>query len=252
VLHKHLNFAELAAAGAAQVLCCDLDTVFFGDVARLFDHDTNAHVVAREEVFSSRSAHGADRAFIDEPLLAQTAHALGRATFAPINLGVVLYNHGVVSHLAQVMPTFVDDAWRLMCGLTMPGWPNAHAAGRADQFAWMSDVRRRAGDADLARALPFPSNNGWIVEEIAWWLALGSIPGLTQADFRACDVAQNGEVLSTPPDRAAWVMCHYYSHNLGRVVEWLQQPQAQAASSAASAFRDLRRAAHAPSAAHSR
>ena len=29
LLHKNLNFGELAAAGAGQVLCCDLDTIYF-------------------------------------------------------------------------------------------------------------------------------------------------------------------------------------------------------------------------------
>lgn len=227
VLHKSLNFAELTAASAQQVLCCDLDTIFFGDVEILFERYAGPDVVAREEVYSGRSIHGADHAFIDEPLLERVAGHLGRAVVPPINLGVVLYNHGVVAQLVAIMPTFLDDAWRLMTGLTIRGFPNADVAGNAS-FPWMEDVRRRACDADRQRALPFPSNNGWIVEEVAWWLALGSIPGLTRADFAACDVAQNGEVLSTPVDEARWALCHYYSHNLERVVEWLRQRPSQA------------------------
>jgi hypothetical protein len=222
LLHKNLNFAELAAAGAQQVLCCDLDTIFFTDVEALFDRYAGADVVAREEVHSSRSIHGADRALIDEPLLEQLAHHVGRAVVPPINLGVVLYNHGVVGRLTAIMSTLVDDAWRLLTGLTVREFPNSHVAGGAT-FPWMDDVRRRASDADRQRALPFPSNNGWIVDEVAWWLALGSLPGLTRADFDARDVAQNGEVLDTPRDRATWALCHYYSNNLTRVVEWLQR-----------------------------
>jgi hypothetical protein len=225
VLHKNLNFAELAAAGVQQVLCCDLDTIFFTDVELLFDRYAGAHVVAREEVYSGRSIHGADRAFIDEPLLTHLAGYLDRTVVAPFNLGVVLYNHGVVARLAGVMATFLDDVWRLMTGLTIPGFPNADVAGDAS-FPWIADVARRASNADRQRALPFPSNNGWIVEEVAWWLALGSIPGLTRADFAADDVAQNGEVLGTPREQAPWALCHYYSHNLARVVEWLRSSRA--------------------------
>ena len=222
VLHKSLNFAELAAAGAQQVLCCDLDTIFLGDVALLFDRYAAPHVVAREEAYSARSIHGADRAFIDEPLLGRMAAHLGRAVVPPFNLGVVLYNHGVVAQLASIMATFVDDAWRLMTGLTLHGYPNADVAGNAS-FPWIADVAARASPADRQRALPFPSNNGWIVEEVAWWLALGALPGLTCADFDPRDAAQNGEVLATPREHSTWTLCHYYSHNLARIVEWLRQ-----------------------------
>lgn len=221
LLHKNLNFAELAAAGVEQVLCCDLDTIFFTDVEAVFGRYAGPDVVAREEVYSSRSVHGTDRAFIDEPLLEHLARHFGRAVVPPFNLGVVLYNHGVVGRLTAVMSTFLDDAWRLLTGLTVREFPNSHVADGAT-FPWMDDVRRHASDADRQRALPFPSNNAWIVDEVAWWLALGSIPCLTRADFDARDVAQNGEVLGTPRDQATWALCHYYSHNLTRVVEWLQ------------------------------
>ena len=145
----------------------------------------------------------------------------------------MLYNNGVVARLTGVMATFVDDAWRLMSGLTVCGFPNSDAAGSAS-FPWMADVRRYMSDADRQRALPFPSNNGWIVDEVAWWLALGSVPGLTRADFAPRDVVQNGEMLGTPLDRSTWALCHYYSHNLTRVIEWLQQVPSSAPARAPS------------------
>jgi hypothetical protein len=223
LLHKNLNFAELAAAGAGQVLCCDLDTIFRFDVDALFERYAGPDVVAREEVYSRRSIHGVDNAFIDEPLLNRLAVHLGRAVIPPFNLGAVLYNNGVVARLTGVMATFVDDAWRLMSGLTVCGFPNSDVAGSAS-FPWMTDVRRFVSDRDRQRALPFPSNNGWIIDEVAWWLTLGSVPGLTRADFAPRDVAQNGEMLGTPLDRSTWALCHYYSHNLTRVIEWLRHP----------------------------
>ncbi len=60
-----------------QVLCCDLDTIFFTDVEVVFDRYAGPDVVAREEVYSGRSIHGADRAFIDEPLLEHLARPPG-------------------------------------------------------------------------------------------------------------------------------------------------------------------------------
>jgi hypothetical protein len=227
VLHKNLNFAELAAAGVGQVLCCDLDTIFLTDVEILFDRYAGPDVVAREEVYSGRSIHGVDHSFINEPLLTRVAGHLGRAVIPPFNLGVVLYNNGVVGRLTAIMATFLDDVWRLMTGLAVGGFPNSDI-GANTSFPWMAVVRRQISDDDRQRALPFPSNNVWIVEEVAWWLALGSVPALTRADFASRDVAQNGEVLGTPPDRSTWAMCHYYSHNLTRVVEWLRYQPSRA------------------------
>jgi len=194
LLHKFLNFRELSAVGAAQILFCDCDTVFFDDVAVLFDRYGDADVVAREEVHSSRSPHGVDRSFIDEPLLAQLAAAGGAAAIPPFNLGVVLFNHGVWRALAGIEPRFVDYAWRLKTGV-----------------------------------LPFPSTNWWILDEVALWLALGHVPGVRTADFHPGDVAQNGEFARSDPRSAGWILCHYYSQNMGRIDAWLEAERAAAA-----------------------
>ncbi len=221
VLHKSLNFAELAAAGVCQALCCDLDTIFRRDVAHLFDRYRGDDVVAREEALSARSPHGADPTFIDEALLARIAAHLGRRATPPFNLGVVLYNNGVVARLAAIMPTFVDDVWRLITGVAFDD-SRAEPAWVEHSSPWLAATRAIARRDDVERALPFPSSNGWIAEEVAWWLALGAVPGLSYGDFSPHDVAQNGEVLGTPLDRSPWTLCHYYSHNLAQVTEWLR------------------------------
>jgi hypothetical protein len=41
--------------------------------------------------------------------------------------------------------------------------------------------------------LPFPSRNPWIVDQVALWLTLGQIPGLTHGHFRPEHVGQGGE-----------------------------------------------------------
>jgi hypothetical protein len=195
LLHKFLNFRELARTGARQILFCDCDTVFFTDVAALFDRYGDADVVAREEVHSSRSIHGADRTFIDEPLLARIAAADGAVTVPPFNLGVVLFNHDVWRALAPLDELIVDYAWRFNTG-----------------------------------ALPFPSTNWWILDEVAMWLALGHVPGVRTADFLPGDVAQNGEFADAEPHAAGWILCHYYSQNMGRIDAWLAGQAAAAAA----------------------
>lgn len=195
LLHKFLNFRELAGTGARQVLFCDCDTVFFRDVEALFDRYGDADLVAREEVHSSRSLHGVDRTFIDEPLLARLAAAVGAAVVPPFNLGVVLFNHGVWRELAALDPLIVDYAWRFTEG-----------------------------------ALPFPSTNWWILDEVAMWLALGHAAGLRTADFLPGDVAQNGEFARSDPGAAGWILCHYYSQNMHRIAAWLAGERAAAAA----------------------
>jgi len=195
LLHKFLNFHELARTGARQILFCDCDTVFFADVEALFDRYGDADLVAREEVHSSRSIHGVDRTFVDEPLLARIAAADGAAVVPPFNLGVVLFNHGAWHELAQLDALILDYAWRFRTG-----------------------------------ALPFPSTNWWILDEVATWLALGHVPGLRTADFRPADVAQNGEFARSDPHTAGWTLCHYYSQNMHRIEAWLAGEQAAAAA----------------------
>lgn len=220
VLHKNMNFGELVAADVDQALCCDLDTLFFDDVEVLLDRYVSADVVAREEVFSRRSVHGVDPTFIDEGLVARVADALGRRFVPPFNLGMVLYSRRAIAAMARSMPRFVDDVWRLCCGLALGAAP-ASAIADASSMPWIAATRAVLGDDDAARALPYPSSNPWIVEEVALWLTLGALPGLVIADLSPRDVAQNGEMFTRPDSGAWWLACHYYSHNLRRVVEWL-------------------------------
>jgi hypothetical protein len=70
----------------------------------------------------------------------------------------------------------------------------------------MALVGRNATNEDLRRS---PSSNDWIVEEIALWLTLGRIPGLTHDVFGRMDVAQSTEVVDGR--RIAPIVAHYFS-----------------------------------------
>ena len=229
LLHKFLNLRELAATGASQVLCCDCDTVFLRDVAELFDRYDGPDVVAREEVHSGRSAYGADRAFIDEPLLALLAAREGAVPVPPFNLGVVLLNNGAARRLAGLDALLLDYAWRLVCWMAHN--PVEGEAAAFGEFQGAAAARAAAGPADLARALPYPSVNRWILDEVALWLALGHVGGLRTADFSPRDVAQNGEFAGSDPDAAGWILCHYYSQNTERIAAWMRRRRTLTAAS---------------------
>jgi hypothetical protein len=219
LLHRFLNFSELSTLGARQMLVCDFDTIFFDDVGKLFERYGEADVVGREEVHSGRSAHGPDRSFIDEDLLRRLAIQEGVPLVPPFNLGVVLFNNGSWRHLAALADRFVDYAWRLVMGMVL--WPS-RPGSPFGEFKGLAQARAHASRRDIERALPYPSSNHWILDEVALWLTLGHVPGLRTADFSAADVAENGEFTNAAPGRGGWVMCHYYTQNMARITEWLR------------------------------
>jgi hypothetical protein len=218
LLHKYLNFSSIAGNGYEQVLCCDCDTVFAGDVAELFRrYGWVAPVVAREEIHSSRSPYGYDPAFIDEQQLARLGAATGVTPLAPFNLGVVLFNRIDWGELAAIEDRFIDIAWRLAT------WMAMHPVGPDHRYAEFQGLREAAATMtadDIARALPFPSANRWILDEVALWLTLGHLRSVTNADFSPDDVAQNGEFARSDPRCPPWILCHYFSHSLERVEAW--------------------------------
>jgi hypothetical protein len=226
LLHRFLNFRELAQAGAEQALYLDCDTLFFDDVLRLFDRYASAHVAAREEVHTSRNHHGTDRSFVDEPLLSQLAQHEGAVVIPPFNLGVVLFGRGVAATLEAYEPLFVDYAWRF--ALWTAQHPVIGAAAGYGEFLGAAEALALTTPGALARALPYPSTNRWILDEVALWMTLGHVPGLLVADIDVRDVAENGEFTAADPARAGWVLCHYYSQNAGRIDAWLRGRRAAA------------------------
>jgi len=228
LLHRFLNFAELAQAGAEQALYLDCDTLVLDDVELLFDRYADADVAAREEVHTSRNHHGTDRAFVDEPLLARLAQAEGAVAIPPFNLGVVLFGRGVVATLAAYEALFVDYAWRFAVWTAQHPVDGASAA--FGEFLGAAEAAAVTTPGALARALPYPSTNRWILDEVALWMTLGHVPGLRVADIDRGDLAENGEFSAAHPTGASWVLCHYYSQNAGRIAAWLREHRAHGAA----------------------
>lgn len=226
LLHKFLNFDAIAALQPRQALFLDCDTIFFGDVSRLFARYGEAHVYAREEPTCGRSHYGYDPGYLDESALQRLASSLGIAALPPFNLGAVLFNHGIWSALADLEPTLVGYAWRLL--LWLAGNPSERRAGSYGEIGPARAMRERpqalAAWSAAGPPLPYPSANEWILDQVALWLALGHLRGLSCADFSPHHVVQNGELLSHPAPGAEWVLCHYFSQNMTRVEQWLRAP----------------------------
>jgi hypothetical protein len=228
LLHKFLNFGAIAALRPRQALFLDCDTLFFADVSRLFARYGEAHVYAREEPTCGRSHYGYDPGYLDEAALARLCAELGIAALPPFNLGAVLMNHGIWSVLADLEPTLIAYAWRLL--LWMAANPSEQRAATYGEIGPVAAMRQRppelASWAAAAPPLPYPSANQWILDQLALWLALGHLPGLSYGDFSPHHVVQNGELLSHPEPRPEWVLCHYFSQNMRRVEQWLRAPVA--------------------------
>lgn len=219
VLHKCLNFSALAQLDLDQVLCLDLDTLVAQPPAMLFERYRGlATVVAREEVFSSRSPSGHDPTFVDEDMLAALGGALRVAPLPPFNLGTVLFDGRRLAELAAVEDLFVDLCWRFVSWMAMhpvaPGNPFA-------EFQGWHEAASTVGIVDALRALPFPSTNRWLLDEVALWLALAHVPQMTYADFSPADVALGTEFARASPGRSTWTLCHYFSPSLPAVEAWL-------------------------------
>lgn len=224
LLHKFLNFSEISAMSPSQVLLLDCDTIFCGDVDRIFDAYGDAHCVAREEPTCSRSHYGYDPAYLDETLLAHLARSQGVHPPPPFNLGVVMLNHDVWSHLANLAPVLVDLAWRFQVWMAMNP-PTGVAAGYGEGQGvehLRENFARLVSPNEARRALIYPSSNRWILDQMALWFTLGHLVGLRYRDFQRRDVIQNGEFLLPEAGARTWVLCHYFNQNMSRLDAWLR------------------------------
>jgi hypothetical protein len=214
--HKFLVLPELVspnlpAPSLTQLLYLDCDTFFFDDVNFLFDRHSEKHLYAREEPSSRRSPHGYNPNHIDELLLKEIAGREGLRSVEPFNSGVCLMNHGVWQSLIGLRGRYLDLAWRLLCGWEAATNPHAALAHSAQELLLRQAVRDAVTDLDRSRALPYPSENYWIVEQIALWLALGALSDFSLGTLPAEQVPQGGEFEGALQSRQRCVLAHYFS-----------------------------------------
>jgi len=200
-LHKFYSLRYLPLTAETRVLYADCDTVFFKDVSLLFLRYSRAQWYAREEPYTRRSTHAYDPRYLDEQQLAKIAKLEGLAFIPPYNTGICILNHGVGAALAQRSHNIIDYAWRFLLGVrTHPDCP--------PELAQM--IRRGLNNHNDDAALPYPCANAWIVEQLATWLVLGSIPGFTHGLLQPREVMQNGEYADARL-RARAIALHYFN-----------------------------------------
>ena len=205
--HKFLVLAHASLGDIIQILYLDCDTFFFENVDRLFDRYSAHQWYAREEPSSRRSHFAYDPNHIDEDLLEHVAQCEGLRHVFPFNSGVCLLNHGVWHELERLRIPYLDLAWRLLCGRELNGHNPSLVRDPEIHQAVLSTVT----DIDRTRALPYPSLNTWIIEQIALWLALGYLPDFSLGTFAPSDVPQGGEFHDVLRSRHRCILAHYYS-----------------------------------------
>lgn len=204
-LHKFLTPAEVSIPDAAQLLYVDCDTVFFDDVERLFETYSEADLYAREEPNSRLCHFGYDPACIDEDMLAAIAEREGARAIAPFNFGVFLLNNRAWKRFEQFRFTFLDLAWRLLSGRILSGGSYHEHHPRIPQATLGAMTAQ-----DRSRALPYPSRNSWIFDQIAIWLALGLPPQLSLGRFSSSHVPQGAECLNLSAEGKRCIVAHYF------------------------------------------
>jgi hypothetical protein len=205
--HKFVQLEHVPLDGVGQVLYLDCDTFFFDDVDQLFERYSAHHWYAREEPSSRRSHFGYDPSHIDEDLLKHIAQSEGLRQVLPFNSGACLMNHRIWREWERLRAPYLDLAWRLLCGRELNGHSVSLQHDREVQEAVLASVT----DADRERALPYPSQNTWIIEQISLWLALGHLQNFSLGTLARSDVPQGSEFYDALDAGQRCILAHYYS-----------------------------------------
>ena len=180
-----------------------------------------ADVVAREEVHSgTKSLRRRSRASSTSRCSARLAAQRRHAPVPPFNLGVVLLNNGVWRRLVPLDALLVDYAWRFVTWMGQhPAEGAAAAYGSLGAAEARTSVRpgRPGPSAALPLGQPLDPRRGGAVARAR------PRPGSQDRRLRPGDVAQNGEFARSDLRPAPWIVCHYYSQNLGRIDAWMRQ-----------------------------
>lgn len=205
--HKFLALGHAPLDDIEQILYLDCDTFFFDNVDLVFDRYLAHDWYAREEPTSRRSHFAYDPSHIDEDLLAQIARSEGLRQVLPFNSGACLLNHGTWRHWERLRLPYLDLAWRLLCGRELSGHNGRLRHDREVQQAVLANIT----DFDRDHAVPYPSANTWIIEQISLWLALGHLRDFSLGTFARSDIPQGSEFYEMLKSGERCILAHYYT-----------------------------------------
>jgi len=205
--HKFLPLGDGPLDAASQLLYLDCDTFFFDDVEALFHYCAKHDWNAREEPLSRRSHYGYNPSHIDESTLESIARSERLRFISPFNSGVCLLNDHRRIGFERIRVSFLDLAWRLLVGRELCTRPTFGSNEPIQKV-----VLAAIGSVDRQRALPYPSSNSWILEQIALWLALGHLPRISHGIMSGEHVVQGDEFQMVLGGGRNCVVAHYYSH----------------------------------------
>lgn len=220
-LHRWLVLEEPELKACTRLLYVDSDTFFFASPARLFDRYRIFDLYAREEPFCRRSILGYDPSYVDEEQIAKLREREGVAPVPPFNTGVCIFTREMADAISLVLPRYFDNLFRFFSWFYLNPLPER--AGDSSTGA-VYDPRFRPS-ADLA--LPYPSNNRWIVDQVAMWLALGKFSDFSYGDLKPSDVWQGAEYHKMFAIAPLPILCHYYGSNTNSFFSHLQRLSGQ-------------------------
>jgi hypothetical protein len=217
-IHRWLVLDEPELEACERILYIDSDTFFLSPPGKLFEQYHGAGLYAREEPFSRRSILGYKASYVDEEAIAELRRRDGLTEVPPFNTGVCLLTRQMADAITASVPRYFDYLFKFL------SWFHHHpepGAVSAQAMSAAQATHARFLDSAAREALPYPSQNRWIVDQVALWLALGELTGLSFADFAPSDVRQGGEALQMSPATRRPLLCHYFGHNTGRFFEVL-------------------------------
>jgi hypothetical protein len=219
-IHRWLVLDEPELKRCSRILYIDSDTFFFAPPSRLFERYRGADLYAREEPFSRRSILGYNPSYLDENAIAQLRQGDKLRPVPPFNTGVCLFTREMADSITSIVPAYFDYLFRFFAWFRLHPDPRTPALTNAEQLVHDRFLRDAA-----AQALPYPSQNRWIVDQVALWLALGRFPEPEFADFAPSDVWQGGEFQQMSPSTPPPILCHYFGSNMQRFFGRLRQLQ---------------------------
>ena len=215
-LHRWLILEEPDLKASSRLLYIDSDTFFFAPPRMLFDRYRDADLYAREEPLCRRSVHGYNPSYLDEDAIAELGAREGLEPVPPFNTGVCLFTRDMADAISAIAPLYLDYLFRFLSWFNLhpvPGQPGVNSVEQA--------VFDRLLSPDAA--LPYPSKNRWIADQVALWLSLGKFPNLRFADFAPSDVWQGAEYEQMSPTTPLPILCHYYGPNTAPFFDRLQR-----------------------------